>query len=353
MRRARAFVVLAAATCGALSACSFVNSLDYLTNGGPATEGGVLEGGDDASDAPALRAPSVVASGQTQPQSLVLDATNAYWASSATGEIFTAPKDGSSAPRSIGRAPAAETVALAVDAAGDVYWAGLTDGSVHRIPKAGGDVLLASGQASPSALAVDATTVYWTDGQSGQATSGNVMAVAKNGGTPVVLYDDMTAVPVALALDATNVYFADSTDSTVKQIPKTSVDGGTALKTWDGVSVTSFFEFAADDFAFYFIDTDSNGNSTVAELLRTAPANTPAQELATADVTALAIDDTFVYWSNDSGGTISRVAKAGGAVELLAKDQAHPLFVAADATGVYWCTIASGKADGAILRIPR
>ena len=70
-------------------------------------------------------------------------------------------------------------------------------------------VALASGQENPVALAVDATSVYWTNHGSGQFTSdGSVMSVPIAGGTPVTLAPGRVA-PGGIAVDASNVYWTE------------------------------------------------------------------------------------------------------------------------------------------------
>ena len=66
---------------------------------------------------------------------------------------------------------------IAVDAT-HVYWVAgtvnLADGVVMKVPIAGGPpVMLASGQAQPIAVAVDATSVYWTN--AGDVHGGSVV----------------------------------------------------------------------------------------------------------------------------------------------------------------------------------
>lgn len=60
----------------------------------------------------------------------------------------------------------------------------------------------------------------------------------------------------------------------------------------------------------------------------------------------LTLDDSHVYWTDTSAGTISAVPLAGGAVVPIASGQAKPLRVAVDATYAYW----SNNLGGAIMR---
>ena len=69
-----------------------------------------------------------------------------------------------------------------------VYWTNqgtapnYTDGTVMKVLLGGGTpTTLASGQFNPSGIAVDATTVYWTNNY--MSTAGAVMKVPLGGGT--------------------------------------------------------------------------------------------------------------------------------------------------------------------------
>ena len=54
----------------------------------------------------------------------------------------------------------------------------------------------------------------------------------------------------------------------------------------------------------------------------------------------LAVDDTYVYWSDDTMvGTIMRVARTGGTATIIARDTS-PIALAVDANAVYWSDTA-------------
>jgi hypothetical protein len=65
-------------------------------------------------------------------------------------------------------------------------------------------------------------------------------------------------------------------------------------------------------------------------------------------VPTLAFDDQFVYWIDVSDGTISRVAKTGGAKQLLTTDNRQPTRFALDATSLYYT-----QSLGSIMSLPK
>jgi hypothetical protein len=91
---------------------------------------------------------TVLASGQNHPAGIAVDETSVYWVN-----------DGTPASMACG--------------------ASCNDGSVVRTPLAGGAITtLASGQAHPERIAVDATSVYWTNWGSYTQNDGSVMKLA-------------------------------------------------------------------------------------------------------------------------------------------------------------------------------
>jgi sugar lactone lactonase YvrE len=105
--------------------------------------------------------------------------------------------------------------ALAIDAT-SVYWINTGDGTVKKAPLEGGpETTLVTDPSVPSALAVDGTNVYWID-------STSLMLVSVDGGAATIV----TAAhgrPTALALDATHIYWADQFQPgtyAVRRIPK-------------------------------------------------------------------------------------------------------------------------------------
>jgi hypothetical protein len=109
--------------------------------------------------------PIELASNQSGPISLVLDATHAYWTSPLGGLVMRVAKAGGEPEILAQNQLRARN--LAVDGT-HAYWTvdesrdGRRDGRVMRAAKTGGELLLLAGAMNPFGVAVDERHVYWT-----------------------------------------------------------------------------------------------------------------------------------------------------------------------------------------------
>jgi hypothetical protein len=68
------------------------------------------------------------------------------------------------------------------------------------------------------------------------------------------------------------------------------------------------------------------------------------------DVIELAANETDIYFALRDTGTISRVARTGGTVQILATAQDQPVALALDASNVYWANAGSTYGTGSVMR---
>jgi hypothetical protein len=99
----------------------------------------------------------------------------------------------------------------------NVYWTNTGSigdtGEVMTVPIAGGTpIALAKGLKGPLGIAVDTSTVYWTD-------VSRVMMVSIAGGTPIVLASGQTRA-TDIAVNASGVYWTDTDAGTIMKLAK-------------------------------------------------------------------------------------------------------------------------------------
>ena len=271
------------------------------------------------------------------PDGIAVDATSVYWTDPGAAAIMKVPLGGG-APTTLASGPASS--GIAVDAT-SVYWTTnlYRNASVMRVPLGGGaPITLATGQNSPPGVAVDATSVYWTNcstllnPRAHRPRLDSVMKLPLGGGTiptPLASYQ-VTPCAIAIAVDATNVYWTGSS-GTVMKVP---VNGGTPATLASSQDQPE--AIAVDGTSVYW----TNGVSPNGAVMK-MPLNggTPTTLAASQnDPAAIAVDSTSVYWTTSLGGTVMKVSLDGGTTTLLVSGQNSPQDIAVDATSVYWTT---------------
>jgi hypothetical protein len=217
--------------------------------------------------------------------------------------------------------------AIAVDAT-SVYWTidDYTVGAVMKAPLGGGSAsVLASGQQNPETIAVDATSVYW-----GTLNSGTVMKVPTTGGPVVTLASGQGAVG-ALVIDATSVYYA-----TTSSVMKVGLNGGTPVMLASGQN--GLRKLAVDGANVYWT---TFGTSTVMKVALNGGAVTTVATGQSYD-DGIASDGTSLYWVNSNGNAVVKALIAGGAPTQLATTGTGPLGILVDGTSVYFSASLSG-----------
>jgi hypothetical protein len=191
-------------------------------------------------------------------------------------------------PRAIGAGQFDQIEAMVLDDSGVYLTEHTMLGRVLRVTTDGSAPIkvLASRQNLPAGIAVDATHVYWANWTTG--TGGSVSRVPKAGGTIEILAADELG-PQQVAVDATHVYWGNHADGVKQGIRRMPKLGGA-------------------------VEMLSAGGSP----------------------TGLALDDTHVYWAEWATATVNRRAKAGGLIEVLARDERDINRLVIDATRVYW-----------------
>ena len=217
---------------------------------------------------------------------------------------------------------------LAVDAT-SLYWTNTDDGTVMKMGLDGGTPIpLASGQRGPAALAVDATSIYWSN--NGDSTG--MWKMGLDGGNPAQLaFGGRT---MGIAVDATSIYWSDFDDGTVM---KADLDGGNPTPLTSKGALYCYY-IAVDATRVYW--THAADGLARLESGHLSEINVPVYS---AGLWGIAMDETSIYWTdNCDGGHVWKADLDGGNASQIVCGLGRPGGIAVDATSVYWVSPESG-----------
>jgi hypothetical protein len=290
----------------------------------------------------------LLASGQQQPTSLFVDATDVYWGSEAfDGAVMRLSKAGGTPTTLIDNQYQPAPV-LVED--GYIYWAAGGGTFLRRLLNGTTTEILNWGDET---LVEDADAFYWGVGgrilersrTTGDITTlaaglpqlepnlvlansriycaledGKIVSLPISGGEqPVTEVGGLSAGGVFIATDGTSLYWVDETARSVSSWP---LGGGAVRKLADtgaepaAIGVVDGFVYWAnmapcslDPFTEMIDPTKCIGNWP--SLQKMPVAGGPITTIATGylRILAIAFDDTYVYWADYDAGTISRAPK--------------------------------------------
>ncbi len=236
-----------------------------------------------------------IATGQANPQGLVLDDVYVYWANnSSPGAVVRGAKNGTGSPFTLATSQYF-AYRLFLDGSTLYYVGDTTAGFLRSVGKSGGAVTTLQSASSPKGVVVDGSTIYWT--HFGEIRKADTTALAS-----VTKLSNVEQFPGALAQDATNLYWVDLYADRVRALPKVGGTPKTLATLADGANRAAL---AVDATHVFFVDPKGN-------VVRKVPkdGSRPAVTIASAsDPSGIAIDATHVFWANAGDGTIKRVAK--------------------------------------------
>ncbi|MHB8418394.1 MAG: NHL repeat-containing protein [Myxococcales bacterium] len=318
---------------------------------------------------------TVLATLQRRPSAVAADARNVYWTDyGSTANDF---QDGAVYQMPVGGGPilalaTGQTAAgaLAVDQA-NVYWvtgfsgcplpdAGqpcpANSGTVNQIPIGGGGpaLLLAAGQAYPTAIAVSNGLVYWSiEGpNAGLNGPGSVNAVPIGGSGGV-----QTLVPsinncFGMTVDSQSVYWTSNGDGTVMSMPLAGGTPATLASGQDNIYQVLVDPSDAYWWAYSFGDGGAPTHDLMAVPLDGSAAPGP---LATGVLADQMVQDAIrLYWTDYDDGLIQLMPKdASAGPTTVCGGQILPEGIAIGGSALFWTNVGNpGDQGGMILTAP-
>jgi sugar lactone lactonase YvrE len=197
--------------------------------------------------------------------------------------------------------------------------------------------VLASGRKGPGGIAVNNVGVYWTEVD----TPGSIAKVPKNGGAVEILATNQDH-PLGIALDDASAYWTNDGDGSIVRVP---LGGGTAVTL---ASVPGYaLGIAVEAGELYWATGAGLAMAPVGGGLVTTLARQTG-------LVYVALDATSVYWTSSDARAVMKAPLAGGPVVTLVSS-ANPApsgGVAVDATNVYWTTTATAGTGANIMSAP-
>jgi len=278
--------------------------------------------------------PFVLSTEGTEPASVEVDASHVYWA--AGSSIFRVSKQGGASQRVADDLWNLSDIEVDGTTVFYVTDADMEATDVGAVPTEGGSPTLLGKAEGPDGMAVDEGYIYWASRYLG------VYRMPKAGGAAEQL-DSTTSLAVRIAIDTTSVYwFLHDTGVHGDAIGliKTPIGGGfgTALVEPTGYPI----DVAADgQHVFLSWRPQYGGDPNVIAQVPVAGGSVVTLDTPSDYPGLLALDADNVYYTV-ADGTVRRVAKGGGSVEVLASGQGTPTSITVDDAAVYWTRLPEG-----------
>ncbi len=292
-------------------------------------------------------AAAVLASGQDDPRSIVVDETNVYWGSAGAGGVWSCDKACAMGPSKVADEPA-PVVALAMTKF-YVFWAKAAD--VKRLTKSSGEIVGVDNGvvANLVALAADEASFTWTNSDATGGVARCPVAGCDMMAGPDVLADGYER-PAALAIAPGGFAFAAGNPSrAILYCSPRCVDPDAGLAVTIAESQPEPGAIALDATSAFWTNALAAPNAAVVRAALAAP-HAPTT-LANLDSPGpLVLDGGFVYTIGQKDGSLHRVPQAGGDDVVLARGLDAPRALAVDDRRVW---VANGGPNGSIVWVAK
>jgi hypothetical protein len=320
----------------------------------PTSDGSTPPPPGDGGVVPACASPCLMASGLNHPFLMTSDSTRVYWTEFGdgwgvgNGVVRACPLAGCGAGPTVYMQGLVNPRGIAVDAT-EIYFAtasyGGVNGGIWSCPLAGckGSPTLLASAGIPYGLAIDATSVYWSD-----SDDSTVHKVAKIGGTDHVIFDGSTDIivePGQIAVDGPYVYVVDENSDAVRF----TIAGGQPMQLYSsGYGVYNDITFGVTNDSTHVFFGEFGGIFSASKTV----ADSGAQMTGSVQYpSGIAVDPASgaVYWADQGGrtandGVIGKVSPDGGGRQVLAASLVWPQAVSVSGDSVYW--VSYGTLDG-------
>jgi hypothetical protein len=269
---------------------------------------------------------TTLATGLSNPNSIVTDSSFVYWIEYGSGTVKRVPNNGGSVT-TLATGLVSPT-GIALDSV-NVYFGenyGLNSARIKRAPKTGGSVAtIVNNLYSISQLCMDNVYIYFSDFNGNQ-----IQQIPKIGGTVVTLSTQTTS-PTKLVLDNSNVYWTEFTNpGAVKKVPKTG--GATVTLAFNSNSLGIAID---NNFVYWTENVYTNQGKVNKVPLNGGASVTLAQGLNNA--WDLCIDNYNAYWVEDrTNGAVKQVAFSDTSEYIFTNSAAEPVAITSDAIYIYW-----------------
>jgi hypothetical protein len=239
--------------------------------------------------------------------------------------------------------------AIAVGPTG-VYWSEAENvlrgrGMLLMLPLCGGTpvtLLRSEKQERYNGIALDGTSVYAMSGDT-------ILKLPLGGATATTLAKGVA--PKAIAIDGTSVYWTDFTSpGDFQSVLKVPLNGGAAVTLGTlkdpGAAYAQWGPLTVGSLNVYWLGVDSH-----TELLEVPIGGGAVTTLESAKGgRGVGVNTTDVFWT-DINGAILRAPLGGGAVTTIASNLQTPFAIALDASNVYWSDQETGS-RGRVMKVP-